>query len=320
MLPSLSPRAGAVFLLLCATIGPARADERAADVRRLLDLLTGVRIAYSEAFEDGEEELVAPVDLEEARLLLAEVRSLDARLTLLPAATLARVARELESPVGGMEVPALLDTMATDVTKQTGIARDRQPPAPPSSDRGRDLFGPNCAGCHGPRGAGDGPDAKRANITPADFTNVVFMRRETPADFFDRITLGHRRRGMPEWSALTALQRWDLVAYVWTLQQSDADRREGATSWTARCAGCHGPTGGGVAGAAPDLTHARDLVERTDRALFVSLTRGKHASLATSVSDAQRWRLVGTVRSLTLGGGSHDGAPPPHGAARLDGE
>jgi mono/diheme cytochrome c family protein len=303
MLRSWSRRACLVCVLACATSAATRADDRVADTRRLLDLLTGVRIAYSEAFEDGEEELVAPVDLEEARLLMAEARSLNDRLGVLPSEAMARVARHLESPVGGMEVPALLDTMAADVTKHTGVARDRRPPAQPSAARGRDLFGPNCAGCHGSRGAGDGPDAKRLGIVPADFTNVVFMRRETPADFFDRITLGHRRRGMPEWSALTALQRWDLVAYVWTLQQSDADRREATALWATRCAGCHGPAGSGVAGMAPDLTGAHDLVERTDRALYVALTRGKHVPLAPGMSDAQRWRLVGIVRSLTLGGG-----------------
>jgi len=292
-----------VIALVCVTTAPARADDRVADTRRLLDLLTGVRIAYSEAFEEGEEELVAPDDLEEARLVLAEARSLNDRLRLIPADTLAGVARQLESPIGGTEVPATLDALAADVTKRTGIARDRRPLAPPSAARGRELFGPNCAGCHGPHGTGDGPDAKRAGLVPADFTNMVFMRRETPADFFDRITLGHRRRGMPEWSALTPQQRWDLIAYVWTLGQSDADRREAARLWTSRCAGCHGATGQGVPGAAADLTQSASSMERTDRALFVVLSRGPHAAAVEGLTDAQRWRLVGHARTLALGGG-----------------
>jgi high-affinity iron transporter len=294
-------RVAAAIVALFATIVPAHAGDRDADVRRLLDLLAGVRIAYSEAFEDGEEELVSSDELEESRLVLAEARELNDRLGVVPSATLADVARRLESHVGGIEVPMLLDQIAAGVTERTGVARDRRPPGAPSAARGRDLFGPNCAGCHGPAGRGDGPDARRARLVPANFTDVVFMRRETPADFFDRITLGHRRRGMPEWSALAPLQRWDLVAFVWTLQQSDADRAEAARLWTSRCTACHGAAGEGVAGKANDLRRGTSI-ERTDRALFVVLSRGQHATAGSGLTDEQRWRLVGHARALALGG------------------
>src|SRR4029077_5074077 len=81
------------------------ADDRTDDTRRFLDLLTGIRIAYMEAFEEGEEELVAPDQLEEARLLVREAQSLNDRLSLVPAASLATIARRLESRVGGIELP-----------------------------------------------------------------------------------------------------------------------------------------------------------------------------------------------------------------------
>ena len=50
-----------------------------------------------EAFEDGEEELVAPDQLEEARLLVREAQNLNDRLSLVPPASLATIARRLES-------------------------------------------------------------------------------------------------------------------------------------------------------------------------------------------------------------------------------
>jgi high-affinity iron transporter len=297
-----SCRLHAVLAICCAAAGSARADDRVADTRRFLDLLAGVRIAYVEAFEGGEEELIAPDDLDEARLVLAEARALNERLGLVPAETLAGIARRLQSPIGGFEVPRTLDAVAADVTARTGVARDRRPPAPPSAARGRALYGPNCAGCHGVHGAGDGPDAKRAGLVPADFTDVVFMRQETPADFFDRVTLGHRRRGMPEWSALSAQERWDLVAWVWTFQRSDADRAEAARLWADRCTSCHGPTGRGVEGKAADLARPGPALERTDRALFVAISRGSHTASTAGLTDDQRWRLVGRARALALGG------------------
>ena len=299
-----SGRSPFVFALVAfvALAGAPAADDRTDDTRRFLDLLTGVRIAYMEAFEDGEEELVAPDQLEEARLLVREATSLNDRLALVPRASLATIARRLESQAGGIELPTEVEAMLADVTKRTGVARDTRPTAKPSAARGRELYPGNCAGCHGPRGAGDGADAARAGITPADFTDVLFMRRETPADFFDRVTLGHRRRGMPEWTSLTPLQRWDLVAYVWTLHQFDADRAEAKRLWTDRCASCHGAAGGGVEGKAADLSRPGNLVDRTDRALFVVLSRKPHGTANAGLTDEQRWQLVGRARDLALGG------------------
>ena len=68
----------ATAALLAAASMP-HAHDRTDDTRRFLDLLTGVRIAYMEAFEDGEEELVAPDQLEEApRIVGAFVGERDA--------------------------------------------------------------------------------------------------------------------------------------------------------------------------------------------------------------------------------------------------
>ena len=292
---------GVGVLLALAVAAPAA--DRTDDTRRLLDLLAGARIAYLEAFEDRGAELESLTELEEARLLVAEARQVNDRLQLLPAADLAAIAGSLDSEVGRTDVPDRLEALAAAVTAATGTSRVTQPPAPPSAARGRALYRDNCVGCHGATGAGDGPDARRGEMTPADFTNVVFMRRETPLDFFTMIGLGHRRRGMPEWSgSLGVQQRWDLVAYLWSLQASDADRAAGARVWSARCASCHGEAGRGVPGKAADLTRPGSLVDRSDRVLFVRLSRPPHADAFAGLSDAERWQVVGRARALSLGG------------------
>src|SRR5262245_18734429 len=194
------------------------------DTRRLLELLAGARIAYLEAFEDRGAELESLTELEEARLLVGEARQVNDRLQLLPPADLAAIAASLDSELGRSDVPDRLEALAATVTAKTGTSRVTQPPAPPSAARGRALYRDNCVGCHGATGAGDGVDVRRGEMTPADFTNVVFMRRETPLDFFTMIGLGHRRRGMPEWGeSLGVQQRWDLVAHLWTVQESDGE-------------------------------------------------------------------------------------------------
>ena len=318
-----SVRRAIVVPVVAATLlaSPSVADDRADDTRRLLFLLAGARIAALEAYEDHGEELASLTELEEARLLLKEATGLASRLELVAPETLSALATALLSPVDGPAVPDKLGALADDVTARTGVKVETAPMAPPSVARGRELYRENCAGCHGERGAGDGPDATRRGLTPADFSNVVFMRRETPLDFFLMITVGHRRRGMPEWQALSAQQRWDLVAHVWTLQQSDGDRTEGARVWGKQCASCHGPTGTGAAGAARDLTRPGSLTERTDRTLFVGLFREVHKAPNAGLTDAQRWQVVGHARGLALGGtGATAGDVERNGAAAKSGD
>lgn len=134
----------------------AVADDRTADTRRLLELLTGVRLAYLEAFEDRGAELESLTELEEARLRLAEARQLNDGLHLLPDEELAAIAAGLEAEVGRPDVPDRLDVLAAAVTKKSGVVLETVPPAVPSAARGRELYRENCAGCHGARGAGDG--------------------------------------------------------------------------------------------------------------------------------------------------------------------
>jgi high-affinity iron transporter len=288
--------------VLLALAGASRADDRTTDTQRLLDLLAGTRAHYGEAFEDGGDELASEVDLEEARLLMTDARDLNARLRILPAEQVEAVLRALDVRSGDDTVPERLDALAEAITKATGVEAAVLPPRPPSARRGRTLYAENCAGCHGTTGAGDGPDTKRLRLAPADFTSVTFMREETPQDFFTMITMGRRKRGMPDWSSLDVQQRWDLVAWVWSLASSDTARAEGTTLWTARCASCHGERAAGVEGEAPELASPGALADRDDRTLFVRLSRGPHAEATASLTDDQRWRLVAHARALSLGG------------------
>ena len=228
-------------------------------------------------------------------------RQVNDRLRLLPPADLAALAAAVGEDTGHFDVPDRVKALVKLVTERSGVVLETLPPAAPSAARGRAMFTDNCAGCHGARGAGDGPDARRGEMTPADFTSAAFMRRETPRDFAAMIGLGHRRRGMPEWAqSLSLQQRWDLVAFIWGLQRSDADRTAGARTWKERCAACHGPTGAGVPDKAADLTRPGSLADRNDR------TRALRATLPAAAR-----RRVGAQRHRALAGRRARARPQP---------
>jgi mono/diheme cytochrome c family protein len=76
---------------------------------------------------------------------------------------------------------------------------------------GRKLFLRNCAECHGK--AGTGIEAKHS----ADL-QLLEVQQQTDGVIFWKITNGNARRGMPSFSKLPDLQRWQIVLYIRTLK------------------------------------------------------------------------------------------------------
>ncbi len=303
-----------VALVLAGAAGAATPPaDPTADTRRLLTLLSGMRTEYQEAF-DGTQ-LVRPIELDEAKLLLAEARDLNGRLDLLAPADLDGLGTQLGGTATVEQVTALVDGLSARITAATGVRDEPFPPEPPSAARGKALFDENCATCHGMGGKGDGVESQRLGLQPANFADVDFMRLETPLDFFNMISLGRRKSGMPEWGdALSVQHRWDAVSYLWTLAHSPDEMADGERLYAASCAGCHGDTGAGIA-PAPDWTTPGSLVLTNDETLFEAIRDGvpntTMPGFADRLTDAERWRIVAYVRALSLGGPLRPGTPIP---------
>ena len=74
------------------------------------------------------------------------------------------------------------------------------------------LYKINCAGCHGPKGDGNGPAAEGLPRKPANFTDAKMMKEATDGELFWKMSNG--RPPMPAWEILSETQRWQLVNYV----------------------------------------------------------------------------------------------------------
>jgi mono/diheme cytochrome c family protein len=80
---------------------------------------------------------------------------------------------------------------------------------------GRKLFQRECAECHGQ--SGNGVIAKKAaNL------QLPSVQEQSDGTLFWKITNGNPRRGMPSFSSLPEMQRWQLVLYLRTLNQAAA--------------------------------------------------------------------------------------------------
>jgi mono/diheme cytochrome c family protein len=107
------------------------------------------------------------------------------------------------------------------------LARNAAPGAAPVAQRatrspivdGRALYQQWCSGCHGPTGAGDGPNARYLPVPPATHRDAAAMGKRPDDSLYDAIAGGGAIMGksprMPAFAGtLTSAEIRALVAYI----------------------------------------------------------------------------------------------------------
>jgi len=169
------------------------------------------------------------------------------------------------------------------ITSPRNAYPERPPADPASVERGRALYGVNCAFCHGAdtRGGDGGPSLLRSGIVLDD------QRGELIAPV---VKEGRTDRGMPTF-ALTAEQIADVAAFIHTFKAAGYDESRqkppsiltgdavaGKTYFDARCAACHSAAGD-LRGIAGKITDER-LLQQT---FLMPGTGGRGAAALVSV-------------------------------------
>jgi putative heme-binding domain-containing protein len=140
-------------------------------------------------------------------------------------------------------VPALPQHGSTGVVNPYTGAED--------SRAGARLFRAQCAGCHGPDGAG--------TAAGPSLTTGTFKRGGSDEALFQTVSKGVPGTAMPAFSAFSGLEIWQLVTHLRTLSithgagQVKGNAQAGADMFRSACSSCHAVAGaGGFTG--PDLT------------------------------------------------------------------
>ena len=101
-------------------------------------------------------------------------------------------------------------------------AATEQSPVPPGIAvlaRGKSLYQSKCQRCHGPDGAGHGPQAD-PDHPPADLTDARRASRNPDGVLFYKIWNGRAKPRMPPMkSDISAAEAWAIVHYVKTLRK-----------------------------------------------------------------------------------------------------
>ncbi len=136
---------------------------------------------------------------------------------------LARPAPPGAVPLGGVET--LVDREDDEDLKPPG-ALDA-----PAEERGRALFARHCTPCHGPEAKGDGPVS--AKFPPAPNLRYASICKRTDGFLYGTLTAGGK--AMPSMrEGTSARDRWDLVAFVRSLQREGCFEGDSGGSGAAR--------------------------------------------------------------------------------------
>lgn len=197
-------------------------------------------------------------------------------------------------------------SLAEDVTPPPGYVPPTPPPdlgilfppAPASPARGAALFLDNCAPCHGEDGLGNGPMAASMPVAVPAIGLRAIASQSAPLDWYKVISLGNLERGMPPFFSHPSQERWDMLAYSYTLSTTVGELQRGADLFAAYCADCHGPNGS--AAAVVDLTDQQFMSQITGTGLYRAIAEGKGTMQAFDgqLPEDDIWALVAYLRTL----------------------
>jgi len=201
------------------------------------------------------------------------------------------------TPPPGMEAPAppLSTLEPPPAATPTGPSNPQTPPDP---KQGVIIYLEKCAPCHGESGMGDGPEsALLENPVPA-LGSEELARGAAPSDWYSIVTQGNMQAFMPPFSSLSDQERWDVVAYLYTLSAPQDMVLQGEAGFLENCAECHGEDGReGVV----DLRDPEFMSVLSAEDLFSTITEGREMMPAfTDLSEADRWAMTAYLRSSTF--------------------
>jgi mono/diheme cytochrome c family protein len=209
--------------------------------------------------------------------------------------------------------------MAFDSTLNASPARTRTggtelPVLPASVDerRGQQLYAANCASCHGPRGAGDGPGAASLMPPQSDLSSHEYAT----ARVVDALWNGVAGTAMQAWREFTPGELAEIARVVqrFYVEQDaavpDSLVATGERVYAANCVQCHGPDGRGDGSAAGEFTITptnfrtqRPSMNSSLRAMREGVRGTRMASWTGRLSEPEIVAVAAYVRSFYEGVG-----------------
>jgi mono/diheme cytochrome c family protein len=184
------------------------------------------------------------------------------------------------------------------------------PLVPPESDKGKAIYEEKCAPCHGATGLGNGPKAGDLPnpVTPIGAPEIA--RISYPSVWYTIITKGNLERFMPPFESLSDRQRWDVIAYTYSLSSPPESISVGKALYDSMCASCHGITGKGDGDQSgdfsvppPDFSDLEYSASKSSTDFYKAMVEGKQPDMPAfgdQLTETDRWDIAGYIRSMAF--------------------
>jgi mono/diheme cytochrome c family protein len=211
------------------------------------------------------------------------------------------------APVGQVSSQAQPPPAAQQSASANSPESFQLPSRRPSAAEGAAIYQQKCVRCHGELGRGDGAMAAQIQTqfgSPvADLTSDVTARAQTPEQWYAAVSNGNLQKGMPPFSgSLSPDQRWDVIAYAWSLSTSSNQMASGKAVYQDQCAHCHGDQGKGngkdASGKLSDLSDFAALAKVAPGLWDQALASGHVPSFAGTLSEGNRRAAIDYVRTF----------------------
>lgn len=182
------------------------------------------------------------------------------------------------------------------------VQAEISPLLPPDSRAGEDVYSQNCLACHGTDGKGNGNRVESLPSPPPMLGSLSYSRKIAPVIWYQTITQGRMDKLMPGFgTSLSDRQRWDVTAYLLSLDISASQMTNGEAVYRQTCQTCHGEKAEGISGSGPELTGA-DQLQRSLNDTINIITFGKNTmpAVGKDLPDEQKIDAAIYVRSLVM--------------------
>ncbi|HYG28580.1 MAG TPA: FTR1 family protein [Allosphingosinicella sp.] len=228
----MSPLFRLVALLAALALAPAPAAAQQVEVQTTWRLLDYVAVDYPEAVREGR--VVNPAEYAEMTEFSASVRERIGRLPEHRAkagltAQADSLRRAIAAKVPAEQVAATARRLGRELLAAFPVPL--APRAAPDLGRAAQLYSENCAACHGPAGAGDGPMARGMEPPPIAFTDRARAQERSVFALYQVIEQGLEGTPMQSFAHLPAEDRWALAFHSGRFAYPAALAGEGERIW-----------------------------------------------------------------------------------------
>ncbi|MDP1548252.1 MAG: cytochrome c [Anaerolineales bacterium] len=190
-------------------------------------------------------------------------------------------------------------TLAADVTPPPNYVAPT--PAPtlgpgypanaPDLANGEIIYAEKCAPCHGDTGLGNGPQSKDLPVSVSPIGLPETAQKSSPAKWHVTVTQGNIERFMPPFTSLSEQERWDVIAYAFSLHTTEDQIATGKTLFEENCADC-----------GEMFTSQQMMAALSPNDLFRMMREGTGAipAFGADFSNEEAYAVAAYIRTLTF--------------------